>query len=171
MKNKYIECGKIVSTHGIKGMLRINPWSDSADFLADYKRLFVGKEKKEYSIVSAAAHKNISLIKLKSIDTIEQAQSLIGSIVYIDRDDSNLAEGRYFISDLLGCKVLDADSNEELGILSDVTSLSGANDVWTVKRNNNEYLVPVIEEIVKKIDIDNSVIFIKPLKGIFDDED
>ena len=170
MKEKFIECGKIVSTHGIKGMIRVNPWSDTPEFLNDYKRLFVGKDKIEYKITSSAAHKNITLIKLKNIDTIEQAQPLIGSVVYINREDSNLEDGRYFISDLIGCQVFDFETNTELGFLSDVTALAGANDVWTVKQGENEYLVPVIDEVVKEIDVDNNRIIIKPLKGIFDDE-
>lgn len=171
MKNKFIECGKIVSTHGIKGHVRVQPWSDTADFLSSFKKVYLGKEKNEYAVSSASAHKNVTLLKLKKINSIEEAQCLIGNIVYINRDDCNLPDGRYFISDIIGCSVYDSKTNDLLGIISDVTSLNGANDVWTVEFQGKEYLIPVIDDVVCEIDIENEKIIIKKMKGIFDDED
>jgi 16S rRNA processing protein RimM len=80
-----------------------------------------------------------------------------------------LPEGRYFISDLLGVEVFDADTNERLGEITDV-SQTGANDVWHIKRDGKEYLIPAIDDVLISVDIDNNTAVIRPLKGIFDDE-
>ena len=74
------------------------------------------------------------------------------------------------MEDLLGCRVLDADSGELLGELCDV-SVTGANDVWHVRRGEREYLVPAIPDVVVSVDVDAGEICLRPLKGIFDYED
>ena len=91
------------------------------------------------------------------------------SVIYIDRADVKLPEGRYFITDLLGCQVFDADSGEELGKITDVSE-TGANDVWHITRNGKEYLVPAIDEVIISVDTENEKIVIRPIKGIFSDE-
>lgn len=168
---KYLETGKIVGTHGVKGMVRVQPWCDSPDFLKQFKNIYtdqVGSNK--LSVISANAHGNIILMAIKGIDTIEKAESLRNKIIYIDRKDVKLPNGRYFISDLIGCSVLDADSNENLGVLTDVSS-TGANDVWHITKDGKEYLVPAINDVIVSVDIEQETLIIRPLKGIFDDED
>ena len=91
-------------------------------------------------------------------------------MLYIDRADIRLEEGRHFIQDLIGCSVTDADTGETLGTLTDVSE-TGANDVWHVKREGREYLVPAIPDVIVKVDVDKEEIVLRPLKGIFDDAD
>ena len=88
----------------------------------------------------------------------------------VNRDDISLPEGRYFVDELIGCTVTDADTGEELGVISDV-SKTGANDVWHITKNGNEYLVPAIESVIVSVDVEKEVAVLRPLKGIFDDED
>ena len=107
---------------------------------------------------------------LKNVDTIEAAERLRNSVIYIDRKDVKLPEGRYFISDLLGCAVYDADSAELLGEITDISE-TGANDVWHITREGVEYLVPAIEDVIVSVEIEIGKIVIRPLKGIFDNED
>ena len=166
---KYIETGKIVGTHGINGMVRVQPWSDSSEFLCSFKYFYLDKNgKNKLQVVSAKPHGNIVLLSLNGIGSIEDAETLRGKTLYINREDVILPEGRYFISDLLGCEVFDADTDELLGTLNDVSE-TGANDVWHITKNSNEYLVPAIDEVIVSVDTENQKIVIRPMKGIFDD--
>ncbi len=170
MLKKYLEVGKIVGTHGIRGELRVDPWCDSPEFLASFKTLYFDNGGEKLSVKSRP-HKNITLIKINGVDTIEDAQLLRGKILYIDRDDAKLPEGRNFVQDLIGCRVVDADDNSvEYGTLSDVFK-TGANDVYTVKSGEREYLIPAIDEVVVEKNVADGVILIRPMKGLFDDED
>lgn len=170
MLKKYLEIGQIVGTHGIKGEVRINPWCDSPDFLTSFKVLYKDGGKASFEVSRARVHQRIVIAKLKGIDTVNDAALLRNTVLFIDRDDAVIPEGSYFIQDLIGCKVQDADSGEDLGTLSDV-SQTGANDVWHIIRDGREYLIPAIPDVVIETDVENSLIKIRPLKGIFDDED
>ena len=168
---KFLETGKIVGTHGIKGMLRVQPWADSGDFLKQFKYIYTDIDgKNRLEVKSVQPHGNVVLMAVKGIDSIEKAETLRSTVIYIDRKEADLPEGRYFISDLIGCAVTDADSGESLGTITDV-SATGANDVWHITKNGKEYLIPAIAEVLVDIDIENSKAVIRPLKGIFDDED
>lgn len=167
---RYLETGKIVGTHGVKGMVRVQAWSDNGEFLKKFKTFYTDCEgKNSLKATSVTPHGNVVLIGFKGIDTIEKAEALRNKVIYIDRNDVKLPKGRYFISDLIGCSVFDTDTNEILGTLSDV-SQTGANDVWHIKKDDKEYLVPAIDEVIVSVDIENQNAIIRPLKGIFDDE-
>lgn len=167
----YIETGKIVGTHGIKGMVRIQPWSDSGEFLSNFKYFYLdSKGDKKLEVKSAKPHGNVVLAAFGGVDTIEDAERLRGSVIYIDRKDVKLPEGRYFVSDLMGCTVFDADSGETLGVITDISE-TGANDVWHITRNGTEYLVPAIDDVLVSVDVEAEKVIIRPLKGIFDNED
>lgn len=171
MLKKFLETGKIVGTHGIKGEVRVQPWCDSGDFLKQFKKVYLDKEGATFlSVTLVRPHGNVVIMALKDIDSIEKAESLRGKVIYIDRKDVHLQKGRYFIDDLLDCTVFDADSGEILGKLTDVSE-TGANDVWHVTKNGKEYLVPAIDDVLVEIDVENEKVVIRPLKGIFDDED
>ena len=121
-------------------------------------------------VVSARVHKNIAVIRFEGIEKVEQAELLRGKIVFIDRDDAHLPKGTNFIQDLLGLKVTDIDTGECYGEITDVLK-TGANDVYQITRDGKEYLIPVIPDVVIEKDIDGGEIKIRPLKGIFEDED
>lgn len=171
MKKQFLETGKIVGTHGVRGGVRIQPWCDSPSFLCNFKKLYLDENGQEFlSVTSIKPHGNIVIAELKGVGTIEEAEKYRNRVLYINRRDVKLEKGRYFIDDLIGCRVFDIDSGDELGTLSDV-SQTGANDVWHIKRGDKEYLIPNIPDVVKNVDIDAERIEIKPLGGIFDDED
>ena len=171
MKKRYIETGKIVGTHGVKGMLRVQPWADSADFLCNFKNFYLDDAgEKKLIATSVKPHGNVVLMAVKGVDSIEEAEKLRGNVLYIDRNDANLDADRYFVSDLLGCNVTDADTKESLGRITDISE-TGANDVWHITRDGKEYLLPAIDEVIVSVDIDNEAVVIRPLKGIFDNED
>ena len=171
MIKKYLETGKIVGTHGIRGMVRVQAWSDSGEFLTNFKRFFLSPNgENELEVLKIQPHGGVVLIAFKGVGTVEQAESLRGKTLYISRDDVSLPDGRYFIDDLIGCEVFDADSGEKYGVISDV-SQTGANDVWHIKSGEKEYLLPAIDEVIVKVAPENERLEIRPLKGIFDNED
>ncbi len=171
MKNKYLEAGKIVGTHGVRGMVRIQPWCDSAEFFCTLKKVYLDKDGKDkLSVSKSSPHGNVVIAAIKGIDSIDEAEKYRNKVVYMDRRDAKLEEGQYFISDLLGCSVFDVDGEKFLGTISDV-SQTGANDVWHISRDEKEYLIPCIEEVVVSVDIEEEKVVIRPLKGIFPDED
>jgi 16S rRNA processing protein RimM len=169
MKKQFLEVGKIVGTHGVRGELRVNPWSDTPDFLSAFKTLYFN-EGAEKIKVKCRPHKNIVLMTAEGVNTVEDAEKLRGKILYINRDDVKLPEGKNFVQDLIGCKVVDADNKSEYGVIKDVFK-TGANDVYTVKNGDKEYLVPVIDSVVIEKNVDEGYVLIRPMKGLFDDED
>ena len=173
MIKNYLELGQIVGTHGVKGELRVNPWCDSPAFAKGFKALYLDKNgNKSVRVASCRPHGNLILLTLEGIDSMEKAQALKNTVLYIKRSDARLPEGTWFIDELIGCEARDADDRDILyGILTDV-SQTGANDVWHIgDKQGREYLIPAIKEVVIQADMENNTVYIRPLKGIFDDAD
>lgn len=171
MLKKYLEAGKIVGTHGVRGAVRLQPWADSGEFLMQFKRLFLDNEgKMPLEVIKIQPHGGVVIASFKKIENIEAAEGLRGKTVYLDRNDFRLPEGRYFIDDIIGCRVFNADTKAEYGILTDV-SATGANDVWHITRDGKEYLVPAIAEVISEVLPEEQTVFIRPMKGIFENED
>ena len=169
---KYLETGKIVGTHGLKGELRVQPWCDSAEFLCGFKTLYLDENgENSVKVVRSRAHKNIVIMQLKGVDTIEAAEQLREKIVYISRKDVKLPKGSYFIQDLIGLKVYDADTEKYYGTLSEV-SATGANDVYHILgENGKETLIAAVPSVVIETNITDGIMKIRPLEGTFEDED
>ena len=170
MRKEFLEIGKIVGTHGVRGMVRIQPWSDSGDFLCRFKSFYLDGGKTKINASKITPHGQVVIAAFEGVNSIEAAEGYRGRVLFIKREDAKLPEGRYFVSEIIGSEVFDADTNELLGILSDVSE-TGANDVWHIKRGDREYLVPAIESVIVSVNIDEEKIVIKTLRGIFDDED
>ena len=170
MKKQFLESGKIVGTHGIKGEVRIDPWCDSPEFLCAFKKLYLDDKGDTFLEVGSRPHKNIVLSKIRGVDTIEQAERLRGKVVYIDRSDISLGEGVNSVQDLIGLDVIDSESGISYGKISDVLR-TGANDVYEITAADGaKYLAPVIDEVIISKNIDEGFVLIRPMKGIFDDE-
>lgn len=171
MKKDFLQVGEIVGTHGVRGEMRVNPWCDSPAFLKKFKTLYLDeKGEKSLQIKSAREHGNVALIVAEDIDTVEKAQSMRSKVLYIKRDDARLQKGSYFIAELIDCTVFDADDESIVyGVISDVSE-TGANDVWYIEKDGREYLIPAIKDVVVSVDVEEGKILIRPLKGIFDDE-
>ena len=161
-----IEVGKIVNTHGIRGDLKVEYWCDSAEVFFELDTVFL-KDGTEYSIEDAKIHKNHLLVHLEGIDSIENAEKLKNKILYADENDFELDEDVYFIKDIIGIEVFDADTNEKYGKITEVLQNS-TKDVYIIKGENREYLVPAIEECIIETDINEKIMKIRPLKGLFD---
>ena len=166
MKKEYLEAGKIVTTHGIKGEVKIMPYTDTPELLCEFDRLFTGKNHDEIYIEKSRVSKNMVIAKIKGIDTPENAEKLRNKILFMHRDDLELDEDTYFIQDLIGMEVRDAETNFIYGKIADVIQ-TGANDVYVIQ-SEREYLVPAIPDVVISTDINNNIMLIKPLEGLFD---
>ncbi len=167
MKKEYLEAGKIVTTHGIRGEVKIMPYTDTPELLAEFDRLFIGKNKDELIIERSRVFKNMVIAKIEGVDTPEAAEKLRNKLLYMHRDDLELDDDTYFIQDLIGIEVRDADSGKVYGTISDVMQ-TGANDVYVIKGSDREYLVPAIADVVISTDIDENIMTIRPLDGLFD---
>lgn len=167
MKKEYLEAGKIVTTHGIRGEVKIMPYTDSPELLAEFDRLFIGKNYEEVNIERSRVFKNTVIAKIKGVDTPEDAEKLRNKVLYMHRDDLELDDDTYFIQDLIGLEVRDADTSDVYGTIIDVMQ-TGANDVYVIKGTDREYLVPAIADVVISTNIDDGVMTIRPLDGLFD---
>lgn len=173
MIKQYLELGQIVGTHGIRGELKINPWCDDPDFAKNFHTVYLSADGADpVGVVSCRKHKNLILMQLEGIGSVEAADSLRNKVVYIRRSDIRLAQGVWFIEELIGCSVLDADTPSCCyGKLTDI-SKTGANDVWQITaEDGKEYLIPAIKSVVIDADVANDKVYIRPLRGIFDDAD
>ena len=168
---QFLETAKIVAAHGIRGEVRCQYFCDSAEFLCEFDVLFLDKNgEKPIEITRAYPHKNVVIMKIDGVDSIEDAQKLIGKTLYMNRDDVELDEGVYYIQDIIGLVVKNIDSGEVYGKISEVYQ-NGATDVYSIKKENGtELMFPYIDEVVKKIDIEAGEMLIKPLEGLFDED-
>ena len=170
MIKDYLEIGKITSTHGIKGEMRVQPWCDTPEFMKKFKTLYLDKKGEKPLKVSCRPNGNMVIMKAQGIDTIEEASRYREKVIYMKRSDAQLPEGTWFIQELIDCQVIDADDENKIyGVLSDVSE-TGANDVWHIKQGEKEYLIPAIPSVVIETDVVGGIIKIRPLKGIFEDE-
>jgi 16S rRNA processing protein RimM len=172
---KYLEIGKIVGTHNIKGEVRVVPWCDEPEFLCEFSELyFIDDESKvnlKLKVDFSRVHKSLVLLKLHEIDTLEQARQLIGKILYIFKKDVKLENGRYFIQDIIGSTVYDIDTKRNYGKITKVLK-TGANDIYEVtSKSGKSYLIPVVSTVVIDVDIEKKEILIRPIEGIFENAD
>ena len=167
---RFLEIGKIVAVQGLKGEVRVEPWCDSQEFLCEFDTLYFDKGSTLVEVTRAHPHKNIVLMKIKGIDTVEQAQNIRNKILYMDREDVELEDGNYFVQDLIGLEVLDADNGNSYGKLCEV-SFTGANDVYHIKDADGKIrLIPAIPDVVIETDITNGIMKIHVLEGLFDED-
>ena len=167
----YLEAGQIVGTHGVRGEVRVQPWCDSPEQFATFKKLYWDEAGKQPVKIKGRPHKNIALVVLDGITTVEQAQVLRGKMLYVDRKDLKLPKDRYLVQDLIGLTVVDADNHELVyGTLTDV-SQTGANAVYHMKTPEREVLIPAIPDVIIKIDLKKDTLYLRPMKGLLDDDE
>lgn len=163
-----LEIGQIVNTFGIKGMIKVKPFTDDIKRFDDLEKVYVEKNntKVEYEIEEVKYHKDMVLIKFKSVDTVEQAEKLRNSYLKVSRDSvEDLEEDRYYIVDLIGIEVY-TDENILLGKLEDIFN-TGSNDIYVVKNElGKQILLPAISDVIKQIDMENKKMIVHIIKGL-----
>ena len=167
-RSAFLEIGEVVGTHGIAGEMRVQPWCDSAAAFCRLSVLYADAAGKEKFAVRSRPHKNIVLMKAAGIDTVQAAATWRGKRLFAARADMPLPDGRYFICDLIGCAVSDADTGEIYGHITAVSN-NGAGDIYHMRKaDGTAVLIPAIPAIVMAVDIDAESVRIRPMKGLFD---
>ena len=168
MKQQYFEIGQIVNTFGIKGQVKVMPFTDDIHRFDELKSVIIEKNKKTEmkEIEEVKYHKNMVLIKFKGIEDMNAAEALRNSYLKIKREDAKkLPKDTYFIADLIGCSVYTEDG-EYLGKVDDIYSTK-ANDIYVVKdEQGKQILLPGRKEVLKKIDIENETITVHLIEGL-----
>lgn len=167
---QYLEIGKIVNTHGVRGEMKMQLWCDDIEFLKNIKTVYYDeKGTKSATLLAARPQKDMALIKLSDVDDFDKAQSLKNAVLYCNRDDAKIDEDAHFIQDVIGCYVVDIDTNDEYGKIEDVVNY-GSSDIFVVKDGFKKHLIPNISDIVKEINTEYEVVKIKLMKGLFDED-
>ena len=165
----YLECGKIINTHGVAGKVKLECWCDSPEVLASLGALYFKKSDGSFEkrrISSASVFKKFVICRIEGVDDHDGAEALRGAVVWAERKDIPKPEGSFFIADLIGLPVYDADSGKVYGTVSEVFN-AGASDIYTVTTPDGERMIPAVDEFVKSIDLERGIA-VKPIGGMFD---
>ena len=170
MKHEFLECGRIINKRGIGGELKVECYCDSPEILASLKKVYIKKSNNyEAAKVSRAfVSKNSVVMRLSCIKDMDEAQRMRDTVLYASREDIPIDDGAYFIADLIGLEVIDADGGEIYGKIVDVIN-RGASDIYVIKTKKGEVLFPAVDEFISSVDTERAV-FVKPIEGMFDDE-
>ena len=162
MKLQFIEAGEIVTTHGVKGEVKVMPWVDGPDILCEFDRCRIAG--KEYEIKSCRVQKTCNLVKLSGVDTMEEAQAMRGKVLELYRED--IDDEVIFAAELIGVEVY--ASGVLLGKITEVLDYPG-NSVYVVN-GEHEYMIPAMKEFVLSTDLETNTMQVKTIEGMRSDE-
>ena len=167
---QFLRVGVITATHALQGEVKVFPTTEDPERFLDLKKVCILDAKGEQpqqvlEIKKVRFFKQFVILSFKGLDRIEMVEPLVKKELYVSREDAiPLEEGEYYIADLIGLKVYD-EEDHLLGILSDVLQ-TGANDVYIVQNNGKELLIPVIEECILDVDLENSMVRVHLMEGL-----
>ena len=162
MKLEFIEAGEIVTTHGLKGEMKVLCWLDDPEMLCEFNRCRISG--KEYTIETCRVQKTCNLLKVAGIDTIEQAQTMRGKTVELYRED--IDDEVIFAAELMGMEVY--AEGEKIGQIRDVLDYPG-NCVYVVK-GKYEYMIPAVNQFILSTDLEKNEMQVKLIEGMRTDE-
>lgn len=167
---KYLLVGDIVSTHGIRGEVKVNIVTDDLSRFDVGNNLYVLKDNvyQKITVSSFRLHKNMALITFNNIKDINDVVSYLKLSLYIDKDEvPELEEGMYYYDDLIGLEVIDVNNdNNKVGKVIDVVEVPQGCILRIKKTNGKQALVPYVEEFIKKVDLENKTIEIASIEGL-----
>ena len=163
MKLPYIEAGEIVTTHGVRGEVKVLSWLDSPEMLCEFDRCRI--DGREYAMDAVRVQKTCNLVKLRGVDTMEDAQKLRGKTMELYRED--ISDELIFAAELVDVEVF-ADG-ASIGRIKEVLDYPG-NSVYVVQ-GEREYLIPAVKEFILSTDLERNQMQVKLLKGMASDED
>ena len=163
MKLQFIEAGEIVTTHGVRGEVKVLTWLDSPELLCEFDRCRIGG--KDYTMESVRVQKTCNLVKLSGVDTMEAAQAMRGKVIELYRED--IDEDVIFGAELIGVEVYEGDAL--LGKITDVLDLP-ASSVYVVS-GDHEYMIPAVNQFILSTDLDANRMQVKLIEGMRTDED
>jgi 16S rRNA processing protein RimM len=164
---KYLEILEITKPHGLKGEMRAKYYCDEPDEIGEFDVLYLGADKQPVKLISWRLQRNMVVIELEGINSVEAAQKLAGTLLYIDRGDIELDPDTWFIRDLIGLEVCDADNSVLYGIVEEILQ-NAPTDVYSIRsKEGKQLLFPAIPEVLIDVNIAERKILIRPLKGLF----
>lgn len=170
MKKDFLECGKIVGAHGVKGLMKVESWCDSPKILAAQKRVFLAEKDgfKEVSVVSAAVSGQVVLMGLDGYLNRETVQGMKNTVLYLSREDIPLKKGAVLLADIIGLPVKDLETGSVLGKVKDITDAPRSRIYVVETPNGKEVLLPDVKEFIKEINTEEGV-FVTLIPGFFDE--
>ena len=162
MKLEYLEAGEIVTTHGVRGEMKIYPWSDGPEFLLDFDRVLI--DRRVYTVESCRVQKTCNLVKLSGVDTMEDAQKMRGKVLQLYRED--IDDEIIFAAELIGVEVF--CDGASIGTVADVLDYPG-NKVYVV-RGEYEYMIPAVSAFVLHTDMAANRMEVRLIEGMRSDE-
>lgn len=166
---QYFKVGQIVRVQGLKGEMRVYPLTDYKERFEEIDWVYIENDKEtKYEIEKVRYKGDLAILKIKGIDSIDDAQKLIKKYLKIPRENARkLEDDEYFVSDLIGIKAYTVDG-EYIGVLDEVLQ-TGANDVYLIKNDENkEILIPAIKKFVPKLSIEDKKMIIDPIEGMIE---
>ena len=163
MDNNFLEIGKIVNTHALRGAVKMIVWADSIDVLDELDCLYLSNGE-PLEIKSVSYQKENAIVKFKGIESIEDALKYKGQILYVRRDAFSLPEGVYFIADLIGMSVY--EDERLLGKIDDVFPAGGC-DVYSIK-GESDILFPALKENIIDVNLETKTMKVKIPEGLLD---
>ena len=166
---EFISIGIVIKAHGIKGEVQITPLTDEPVIFFDLYSIYlnINGNRKNCAIEKVRLTHNKIILKFENINDRSAAQNLKGALLEIKRTDlRELSDNEYFIFDLIGLKVKSL-TGELIGELKNVLNLP-ANDVYVVNNGVNEFLIPAIKDVIKRVDLDKGEMIIDPIDGLFE---
>ncbi len=170
-KSPYIECGKIINTHGVKGAIKLESWCNTPKELAKLKKIYLldGGEYVAKKVKKASVFKQFVIMELDGLTDIDEALPLKNKTVYAARKDFKLSKGEFFIRDLVGLDIIDADSGKVYGKLKETIN-RGASDIYVVDTPTGERMMPAVPEFVDRVDIESGI-YVRVIPGMLEDEE
>ena len=169
-KKNFLECAIIINTHGVKGDVKLESLCDSPAVLAGLNRVYFceGGEYREVKVLHSSVFKSFVLASVEGIYDMDKAMAQKGKTLYAAREDFKLKKGDYFIVDLIGLDVIDNVSGKTYGKITDVIN-RGASDIYVVKTESGERMMPAVKEFVKKVDLESGV-YVEVIPGLLTDD-
>ena len=162
MKLEYIEAGEIVNTHGVRGEVKVLCWLDAPEMLCEFDRCRIAG--KDYEMESVRVQKTCNLVKLRGVDTMEDAQKLRGKVLELYRED--IDDEVIFAAELIGVEVY--AEGENIGAIREVLDYPG-NAVYVV-RGEHEYMIPAVKQFILSTDMENNTMQVRLIEGMRSDE-
>ena len=168
---KYIEVGKVLSTRGVSGEIKVQTWCNKPSDFLKFKELFLDdiSSKKVALARVKILSKSIVLLKLKDVNSLEKAKTLVNKTLYVDRNDIKLKKDEHLLVDLIGLRAISENKEQTYGIITDVITGNMKTNLYEITlENGKRCLIPDVKEIVTKIDLQNKTVAVNPIDGLFD---
>lgn len=170
----YLECGRIINTHGCRGGMKVDPWMDSPEDFCALKRVFVGEGEQKTPLKvlrTSVMQGRFVLLTLEGVNDMDAADAMKNTVLYAAREDFHLSEGQYFLADVKDLPVYDAREGREGQLLGRVADIlpGAASSLYVVDTPKGQVLVPAVPAFIAEV-IPGDCVHMTPISGMFDND-